>query len=104
MWTGKMGHLTPSDAEFVDVIHTDGGVFGFPVALGHADFFPNGGFPLQPGCSIRELAQTNLLTRISEYIIILCKCEKNKINCQNNYNILIYESILLFMIIINQVY
>ncbi|XP_022168110.1 pancreatic triacylglycerol lipase isoform X1 [Myzus persicae] len=64
MWTGKMGHLTPSDAEFVDVIHTDGGVFGFPVALGHADFFPNGGFPLQPGCTFRELSKNNLITRI----------------------------------------
>lgn len=65
-----MGHLTPSDAEFVDVIHTDGGVFGFPVALGHADFFPNGGFPLQPGCTFRELSKNNLITRISEYLCV----------------------------------
>ncbi|XP_050430197.1 pancreatic triacylglycerol lipase-like isoform X1 [Adelges cooleyi] len=64
MWTGKKGHLAPSDAEFVDVIHTDAGVFGFPVPLGHADFFPNGGFPVQPGCSIRELTETNLITRL----------------------------------------
>lgn len=62
-----MGHLAPSDAEFVDVIHTDGGVFGFPVSLGHADFFPNGGFPLQPGCSFSELMQTNLITRFCGY-------------------------------------
>ncbi|XP_050535816.1 pancreatic triacylglycerol lipase [Daktulosphaira vitifoliae] len=64
MFSGKKGHLAPTDAEFVDVIHTDAGVFGFPVPLGHADFFPNGGYPTQPGCSIRELLQTNLITRM----------------------------------------
>lgn len=67
MWTGNTGHLAPTDAEFVDVIHTDGGVFGFPVALGHVDFFPNGGIPVQPGCTIRELLEHNLIARFSEY-------------------------------------
>lgn len=69
MWTGKKGHLTTTDAEFVDVIHTDGGVFGFPVALGHVDFFPNGGFPLQPGCDVRELLRTNLIARFGECVM-----------------------------------
>ncbi|XP_074107462.1 uncharacterized protein LOC141532827 isoform X2 [Cotesia typhae] len=48
---GVEGHLAPSDATFVDVIHTDGGIFGFPSPIGHADFYPNGGRPLQPGCT-----------------------------------------------------
>ena len=52
--------LDTSDAEFVDVIHTAGGAAGFYEALGHADFYPNGGTPIQPGCadasSISELA------------------------------------------------
>ncbi|XP_063543640.1 pancreatic lipase-related protein 3-like [Cydia strobilella] len=44
--------LDPTDAHFVDVIHTDAGIFGFPVSLGHADFYPNGGISPQPGCEL----------------------------------------------------
>lgn len=42
--------LDPSDASFVDVIHTCAGVLGHPMLLGTVDFFPNGGTPPQPGC------------------------------------------------------
>ncbi|XP_064615678.1 inactive pancreatic lipase-related protein 1-like [Liolophura sinensis] len=48
--------LDPSDAHFVDVIHSDGtpfvGLQGFGLAnpAGHVDFYPNGG-QHQPGCS-----------------------------------------------------
>lgn len=34
--------LDPSDAEFVDVIHTCAGLLGFYEHLGHVDFYPNG--------------------------------------------------------------
>ncbi|XP_055598824.1 inactive pancreatic lipase-related protein 1 isoform X2 [Uranotaenia lowii] len=43
--------LDPSDARFVDVIHTCAGMLGQEQNLGHADFFPNGGRANQPGCS-----------------------------------------------------
>lgn len=43
-------HVTASDAEFVDVIHTDAGGAGAPVRTGTADFWPNGGKSTQPGC------------------------------------------------------
>ncbi|XP_018580014.1 phospholipase A1-like [Anoplophora glabripennis] len=41
--------LNKHDAEVVEVIHTDGGTFGFEDATGTIDFFPNGGNS-QPGC------------------------------------------------------
>ncbi|XP_051156085.1 inactive pancreatic lipase-related protein 1-like isoform X2 [Leptopilina boulardi] len=42
--------LDPSDANFVDVIHSCGGVLGFLQPLGHIDFYPNAGTAVQPGC------------------------------------------------------
>uniref|UniRef100_A0A8D8LSJ2 Inactive pancreatic lipase-related protein 1 n=1 Tax=Cacopsylla melanoneura TaxID=428564 RepID=A0A8D8LSJ2_9HEMI len=44
------GRLDPTDAEFVDVIHTCGGYLGFFEPCGHADFYPNRGKYIQPGC------------------------------------------------------
>ncbi|XP_012286201.1 pancreatic triacylglycerol lipase-like [Orussus abietinus] len=42
--------LDPSDAKFVDIIHTCGAILGFLQPLGHVDFYPNGGVAVQPGC------------------------------------------------------
>ena len=46
--------LDPSDALFVDVIHTNGGYdgwghLGYLGSCGHVDFYPNGG-SAQPAC------------------------------------------------------
>ncbi|OWF43647.1 inactive pancreatic lipase-related protein 1-like [Mizuhopecten yessoensis] len=51
--------LDPTDASFVDVIHSDSDSlsklgFGLDKALGHADFYPNGG-EKQPGCSQEDV-------------------------------------------------
>jgi hypothetical protein len=52
--------LDPEDADFVDVIHTNVGVFGKIEVGGHADFFVNGG-SIQPTCAgdISEFHLTN---------------------------------------------
>ncbi|KAJ8972320.1 hypothetical protein NQ317_008577 [Molorchus minor] len=41
--------LDPTDAKYVHVIHTCGGMLGFMAPIGHADYYPNGGSS-QPGC------------------------------------------------------
>lgn len=43
--------LDPTDAQFVQVIHTNGRFLGFSSSLGHADFYPNGGM-IQAGCGL----------------------------------------------------
>lgn len=44
--------LDASDADFVEVIHTCAGILGYPLSLGDADYWPNGGTPIQPGCGL----------------------------------------------------
>ncbi|XP_018351572.1 PREDICTED: pancreatic lipase-related protein 2 [Trachymyrmex septentrionalis] len=68
MNTGEDGHLTWADAAFVDVIHTDGGNFGFPNPLGHVDFYPNGGVRRQPGCDLKSIVRMGFRKFINQYI------------------------------------
>ncbi|KAH1027547.1 pancreatic triacylglycerol lipase [Dendroctonus ponderosae] len=51
--------LDASDAEFVDIIHTDAGIFGYPNQIGHVDFWPNRGIAPQPGCNLKEVKKRN---------------------------------------------
>lgn len=46
----ETGRLSSRDANFVDIIHTGRGLWGTSKAIGHADFYPNGGSAPQPGC------------------------------------------------------
>lgn len=57
MFSDASRRLNANDANFVDVIHTDGGILGYPWHMGDADFFPNQGIPLQPGCAQQELSK-----------------------------------------------
>lgn len=48
--------IDPSDAHFVDILHTNGGAenggfLGMNAAFGHADFYPHGGRQ-QPQCGV----------------------------------------------------
>ncbi|KAL4715591.1 hypothetical protein ACJJTC_009217 [Scirpophaga incertulas] len=52
----KNFRLDDTDADFVDIIHTSSGVLGYEDSHGHADFYPNGGKPKQPGCEGRQHA------------------------------------------------
>lgn len=63
--------LSKRDAEFVDCIHTDGGIFGMTKAIGHIDFYPNGGIPRQPGCSTINIADlgTRVILEDSKYYL-----------------------------------
>lgn len=71
--------LDPSDASFVDVVHTNGadgltGVgFGLDEAGGHLDFYVNGG-SRQPGCRLpTRLAQLpNPVTMEAINAIVFC--------------------------------
>lgn len=51
--------LDKEDADFVDVIHTDAGIFGYPRSVGHVDFWPNRGISPQPGCTFQEVKLRN---------------------------------------------
>lgn len=48
--TNNSRDLDPSDAHFVDVLHTGAGILGQWSPSGHADFYMNGGTS-QPGCA-----------------------------------------------------
>lgn len=53
----KRERLADGDAGFVDVIHTDSGILGYPTPMGDADFYPNGGVPFQPGCRAGDIGR-----------------------------------------------
>nr|CAD7409447.1 unnamed protein product [Timema poppensis] len=51
--------LDPTDASFVEVVHTCAGLLGWADPMGHVDFYPNSGEPVQPGCGT-DLAELGL--------------------------------------------
>lgn len=73
MFSHPSSRLSASDAKFVDVIHTDGGVLGYPWPLGHADFFPNRGIPLQPGCAKQEISKNRWFNIIRKFLLFFTK-------------------------------
>ncbi|KAI1304180.1 Lipase member H [Halotydeus destructor] len=82
--------LDPSDANFVDIIHSDPNPVmpvGYTESLGHVDFYPNGGSP-QPGCMVRDRLFRGIEDglqdlSVSSAILQAVKCQFVGVKCDN---------------------
>ncbi|CAH2229366.1 jg21773 [Pararge aegeria aegeria] len=60
--------LKHTDAAYVDVIHTDGGVYGLKDAIGHKDYYPNSG-SMQPKCVLQSCSHSRSWILFGESVI-----------------------------------
>ncbi|CAG4985811.1 unnamed protein product [Colias eurytheme] len=95
--------LNKDDAEFVDIIHTAGGTYGYAASHGHADFFPNKGTPNQPGCQTGICSHGRACEYFDEsisytaekgFIAYLCKSWEEFSNgkCKNEFSSMGYPA------------
>lgn len=50
LWQTNSNAINRNSGVYVECIHTDGGLLGIFNPCGDADFYPNGGRNVQPGC------------------------------------------------------
>ncbi|KAK7877410.1 hypothetical protein WMY93_031897, partial [Mugilogobius chulae] len=74
---GPDERLDPSDAQFVDVLHTDMDSFGLRGAHGHIDFYANGGVD-QPGCPKTIFAGKSYFVCDHQRAVFLYLCALNQ--------------------------
>ncbi|CAK1590752.1 unnamed protein product [Parnassius mnemosyne] len=60
--------LKNTDADFVDVIHTDSGVYGLRDPIGHVDYYPNGGSQ-QPNCLLQTCSHSRAWLYYAESVL-----------------------------------
>nr|XP_012138646.1 PREDICTED: pancreatic lipase-related protein 2-like [Megachile rotundata]XP_012138647.1 PREDICTED: pancreatic lipase-related protein 2-like [Megachile rotundata]XP_012138648.1 PREDICTED: pancreatic lipase-related protein 2-like [Megachile rotundata] len=80
--------LSASDAQFVDIIHTDAGVLGLALSTGSADFYPNLGHGPQPGCKLDIMISETALCSHHRSWMFFIESLKNKdafvgVRCNN---------------------
>ncbi|XP_011556561.3 pancreatic triacylglycerol lipase-like [Plutella xylostella] len=57
-WGNNNRALNRNDGQYVEAIHTDGGLLGIFDSIADADFYPNGGRNPQPGCWISSCSHS----------------------------------------------
>ncbi|CAH1118944.1 unnamed protein product [Phaedon cochleariae] len=84
--------INHNDSHFVDIIHTCAGFLGIEDAIGHADFYPNGGTAPQPGCSYFDLTESCSHGKSWKLFaksitipdpLLACKDKKDKKQCED---------------------
>ena len=77
--------LDETDAKYVQVIHTNGGFQGFLTAIGHSDFYPNGGIK-QSGCGSDLLGSCSHGRSINFYVESLLTSGFRSLLCDSYEN------------------
>jgi pimeloyl-ACP methyl ester carboxylesterase len=90
--TVSLKNIEKSDAEYVQIIHTNGNLYGLKNSYGHSDFYPNGGMS-QPECLLnicshtyaRELFQESIRNE-TRFLARNCDSFENFLegNCDSN--------------------
>ncbi|XP_063616876.1 pancreatic lipase-related protein 2-like [Cydia splendana] len=68
LWGSDSNRIAPTDARYVEVIHTNTAMFGYSSPCGHSDHYPNGGSSM-PGCWLNSCSHS----KAWEYMVATVK-------------------------------
>lgn len=83
----KKMKIGKDSGSFVDIVHTNIGVFGAPETLGHVDYYVNGGGPFQPTCGSRSLVKSHANSHSYSTKVVVASIQKKDqrvYDCQIN--------------------